>query len=231
MERQRARLAQQQAAIEAAGFRLHAARDTLRHKEAQLKDNLASAQDIAAARDEIKALEALQRAELEKLAEIKTVDPALVLRKAQAEAKRALTLRDQARHQLDECTLKAPTAGTVHRLTVGVGDIVTGNPAQPVVRFCPDETPLVRAEVNQEFADRIKVGQTARVKDDTHGGRSWHGKVRRVAAWFEQRRPTSQDPSQYTDVRTVECLIDIDPGQPPLRIGQRMRVMIGSLPE
>lgn len=230
-ERQRARLAQQQAAIEAAGFRLHAARDTLRHKEAQLKDNLASAQDIAAARDEIKALEALQRAEQEKLAEIKTVDPALVLRKAQADAKRARTLRDQARHQLDECTLKAPTAGTVHRLTVGVGDIVTGNPAQPVVRFCPDETPLVRAEVNQEFADRVKVGQTARVKDDAHGGRSWRGKVRRVAAWFGQRRPTSQDPSQYTDVRMVECSIDIDPGQPPLRIGQRMRVMIGPVPE
>jgi hypothetical protein len=26
-------------------------------------------------------------------------------------------------------------------------------------------------------------------------------------------------------------LIDIDPGQPPLRIGQRMRVMIGLVPE
>ena len=120
----------------------------------------------------------------------------------------------------------APHAGIV-----GVGDIVTGNPAQPVVRFCPDETPLVRVEVNQEFADRVKVGQTARVKDDAHGGRSWRGKVRRVAAWFEQRRPTSQDPSQYTDVRTVECLIAIDPGQPPLRIGQRMRVMIGPVTE
>jgi hypothetical protein len=89
----------------------------------------------------------------------------------------------------------------------------------------------MRKQVNQEFAGRVKVGQKALVKDDARGGASWRGKVRRVAAWFEQRRPTSQDPSQYTDVRTVECLIDIAPGQPLLRIGQRMRVMIGPVPE
>jgi hypothetical protein len=31
---------------------------------------------------------------------------------------------------------------------------------------------------------------------------------------------------QYNDVRTLECLIDIDPGQPPLRIGQRVLVQV-----
>ena len=41
-ERQRARRAQQQAAIEAAGFRLDATRELLQHKEEQLKSNLVS---------------------------------------------------------------------------------------------------------------------------------------------------------------------------------------------
>jgi HlyD family secretion protein len=229
-ERQRARRAQQQAAIEAAGFRLDAARELLRHKEEQLKNNLVSAPDVRATRDEVKALEAGQRAEREKLVELNAINPALTVRKAKADVKLAQTRRDRAQQQLEECTLKAPAAGTIHRISVGAGDLVTGNPAQPVVRFCPDEAPLVRAEVNQEFADRVKVGQSALIRDDARAGASWRGKVQRVADWYERRRSNTEDPSAYTDVRTIECLISIDPGQPPLRIGQRMRVMIGPVP-
>jgi multidrug resistance efflux pump len=228
-ERQRARLAQQQAALDAAGFRLDAARQMLHHKEKQSQE-VVSPEEVSVTRDEVKALEQLTRVEREKLAELKTVDPALAVRKARTEVSLAKTRRDQARHQLDECTLKASSAGTVQRIAVGAGDIVSGNPAQSIVRFCPDETPLIRAEVNQEFADRVKVGQTAVIRDDTRSGTSWRGKVERVADWYEQRRPTSQDPSAFTDVRTVECLITIEPGQPPLRIGQRMRVLIGRVP-
>ena len=229
-ERQRARRAQQQAAIEAAGFRLDAAHELLRRKEEQLKDNLINSSEVGATRDEMKALEALERAERAKLTELKTVDPELAVRKAKAEVNLARTRRDRARHQLDECTLKAPASGTVQRISVGAGDIVTGNPAQPIVRFCPDEAPLIRAEVNQEFANRVKVGQSALIRDDARAGASWRGKVQRVAGWFERRRPDTEDPSAYTDVRTVECLISVDPGQQPLRIGQRMRVMIGPVP-
>jgi HlyD family secretion protein len=229
-EQQRARLAQQQSALEAAGFRVHAAREMLRRKEEQVKDNLVSSEEVTIRRDELKALEQQELAEREKLAELKTVDPALAVSKARAQLKLSQINRDQALHQLDECTLKAPVAGTVQRISVGAGDIVTGNPAQPIVRFAPDEAPLVRAEVNQEFADRVRVGQTALIRDDARSGAKWRGKVERIADWYEKRRPTTQDPSAFTDVRTVECLISIDPGQPPLRLGQRMRVMIGRVP-
>ncbi len=215
-EQQRTRLAQQQAAIAAAGFHLDAARQMLRRKEKQGKD-LAAPEEVDVARDEVKALEQKERGERAKLAELKTVDPALTERKARAEVRLAQIRRDRAKHQLDECTLTAPAAGTIQRIAVGAGDIVTGNAAQPIVRFRPDETPLIRAEVNQEFADRVRVGQTAVIRDDARSGASWRGKVERIAGWFEKRRPTTQDPSAYTDVRTVECLITIDPGQPPLR--------------
>lgn len=229
-EQQRARLAQQQAAVEAAGFRVHGARELLRRNEERLKDKLVSPEEVTMRRDEVKALEQQERAEREKLAELKTVDPALAVRKARAQLKLCQVSRDQARHQLDECTLTAPVAGTVQRIAVGAGDIVTGNPAQSIVRFAPDEAPLVRAEVNQEFADRVQVGQTARIRDDARPGASWRGKVDRVAGWYERRRPTLQDPSAFTDVRTVEVLIRIDPDQSPVRLGQRMRVLIGRVP-
>jgi HlyD family secretion protein len=229
-ERQRARVAQQQAALAAAGFRLDAARQMLRHKDNQLKDKLVPDEEVKATRAEVNALEQQERAEQEKLAELKTFDPTLAVRKAKAKLESARTQRKRARHQFHECTLKAPTAGTVHHIAVGAGDIVTGNPAQPVVRFHPDEPLLIRAEVDQEFADRVQVGQPAVIRDDARSGASWRGKVQRVAGWYEHHRPATQDPAAFTDVRTVECLISIDPGQPPLRLGQRMRVMIGQAP-
>jgi multidrug resistance efflux pump len=229
-EQQRARLAQQQTAVLAAGFRLDAARQLLRRKEDQLKDNVVAADDVTIARAEVKALEQQERGEHEKLAELKTVDPALTIRKAHSQLKLSRIQLDQARHQLEECTLKAPTAGTVQHISVGAGDTLTANAIQPIVRFAPDEPMLVRGEVDQEFVDRIQVGQTALIRDDTHSSASWKGRVQRIAGWYEQRRPTTQDPSAYTDVRTVECLISIDPGQSPLRIGQRMRVLIGLMP-
>jgi multidrug resistance efflux pump len=233
---QQARLAQQQAALLAVGFRLHAARQVLRHKEDQLKKTLITSEEVNMTRAEVKALEQQEQAERERLAELKTVDPALTLRKAKVQLQLAQIQRDQAQHQLEECTLRAPTAGTVQHISVGVGDIVPGIAPMggigvaPIVRFAPDEPLVIRAGVDQEFVERIQVGQPALIRDDTHAGANWRGKVQRIAGWFEQRRPTSLDPAAFTDVRTVECLISIDPGQPPLRLGQRMRVLIGRVP-
>jgi hypothetical protein len=45
------------------------------------------------------------------------------------------------------------------------------------------------------------------------------------------RFPGSRDYLAAARGSAVECLIDIDPSQPPLRIGQCMRVMIGPVPE
>lgn len=228
-EQQRRRLAQQEAALKAAGFRLDAARVVLRHKEKQSRE-VVTPEEVSTTRDEVKALEQAEIVEREKLAAVKAIDPDLAVRKARAELNLARTRCAEAQHQLTECTLKAPAAGTVQRITVGAGDIATANPAQSIVRFCPDETPLIRAEVNQEFADRVKVGQSAVIRDDANSRVSWRGKVERIAGFYQQRRPTTQDPSEYVDVRTVECWITLDSGQPPPRIGQRMRVLIGRVP-
>lgn len=70
-------------------------------------------------------------------------------------------------------------------------------------------------------------GQPALLEDDVSDGRVWRGKVRHVSGWFTQRRSIIQEPKQFNDVRTLECVIALEPGQPSLRIGQRLRVRIG----
>ena len=73
----------------------------------------------------------------------------------------------------------------------------------------------------------MAVGQAARIEDDSTGGGEWRGKVVRVSDWFAQRRSKLLDPLQYNDVRTLEAIIEFDPQpNPPLRIGQKVRVLL-----
>jgi hypothetical protein len=85
---------------------------------------------------------------------------------------------------------------------------------------------IVRAEVQQEWGGRVAVGQHVVLEDNTRAGQQWRGRVQRVSDWYDKRRSKIQEPFQFNDVRTLECLVAVDPGQPRLRIGQRMRVII-----
>ena len=169
------------------------------------------------------------KAEREKLKELRLHDPLVGCRRAEAELAMARARLAQAREMLEQCTLKAPSAGTVLRLLVNPGELL-GNPGRgPAVQFAPKGPRLVRAEVEQEFAGAVSLGQLAIVQDDSKAGISWHGKVIRISDWYTKRRSIIQEPHEFNDVRTLECLIALDPGQAPLRIGQRVRVKIGTI--
>lgn len=64
------------------------------------------------------------------------------------------------------------------------------------------------------------------MEDGGRSGKTWHGHVMRVSDWYTQRGLVAEEQLQFKDVRTLECLIALDPGQTPLRIGQRVRVTI-----
>jgi hypothetical protein len=57
-------------------------------------------------------------------------------------------------------------------------------------------------------------------------GPTWRGRVSRISDWYTDRREIAEEHLQLRDVRTLECLISLEPGQHPLRIGQRVRVTI-----
>src|SRR5205807_6083648 len=126
-------------------------------------------------------------------------------------------------------TAKAPNEGIVHRLTAGVPDTPSSMTKEPTIQSLPEGPRIIRAEVEQEFANRVEVGQSAEVQDDSKAGPTWHGKVVRMSDWNTHRRSIVQEPLQFNDVRTLECIIQLDPHPQTPRIGQRVRVMLGSL--
>jgi multidrug resistance efflux pump len=227
-EQHRLQLAQQEAALDAARHRLAAARLRLERLK-QLSEAVggkANSQEIDAGREDIAALADAEKVETDRLAELKLNDPTVAVRRADAEAAAAEARVQQAKGLLAEHTLTAPITGTVLRLSAAVGGLAGPQSPRPAVDLCPDGPRLVRAEVEQAFASRVAVGQVAVIEDDVQAGASWRGRVRHLSDWYTHQRSVLQEPLQFNDVRTLECLVDLDPGQPPLRIGQRVRVRI-----
>lgn len=229
-EQHQARLAQQQASIAAAEERLAAARNALVHKQRLFGIQQLSKEETDAAANLVKEAEAGARAGKEKLRELQLLDPAVLVQRAEADVQAKQARLDQARFALSECVLVAPCDGEVFRILCGPGDVLGPNPKQPAVLFCPAKPRLIRAEVTQEFADRVAVGQPAIIENDTRAGETWTGKVQRLSNWYTLRRTSLPEPIQLNDVRTIECILSIDPGQAPLRIGQRVRVTINRNP-
>jgi len=225
-EQHRSRIAQQQDAVEAMRRRRDAAQHQLDRQKDLAKKQLVDSSDLAVSEDHVRELEAMLRGEAKRLDELKRQDPRDDERRAEKDVALMQARLDQARFALEDCTVKAPRRGTVLRVLVGPGDVLSSQPKQPAVQFAIEGPQIIRANVEQEFIGRVATGQTALVTDETDSGAVWRGKVERVSNWITQRRSVMQEPFEFNDVRTVETLITLETGQPPLRIGQRVRVRI-----
>jgi multidrug resistance efflux pump len=218
----------QELAIEAATARLAAARQILARKQELEKQQQLSHRDVAAAEEQIKELTAALTAEQKKLCDLKLQDPAPTVQRLEAEVAVLQARLRQAEQALDEMTLRSPGAGTVLRVLVSPGDVLGTAPKRPAVLFAAAEPHIVRAEVEQEFAGRIAVGQVVQLQEDATARLIGLGTVVRVSDWYLPRRVLVPQPTRFNDTPTLECLIEPAPGTPPLRLGQRVRVIIGA---
>lgn len=223
---QQIKLAQQRAAVEALKYRVEGARAVLARKRRQAEREILGLGEADIAEVLLREVEALSQVEAGKLSELELNDPEASVRQAQADVDAKEAHLNEARTAVEEYALKAPADGTVLRVLVGPGDVVGAQAKQPSVIFCPGGRRIVRAEAEQEFARNLAVGQAASIRDDSNGEGSWSGRVIRISDWYTQRRSIMPEPLQYNDARTLECIIELDAGQPAMRIGQRVRVTL-----
>jgi membrane fusion protein (multidrug efflux system) len=225
-QQQQIKLAQQRAAIEAVKYRVEAARTTLARKRRQAEKEILGQTEADVTETLLHELEALYKVETGKLSELELNDPDAGVRQAQADVDAKDAQLNEARTAVEEYALRAPADGTALRVLVGPGDVVGAQSKQPAVIFCASGHRIVRAEVEQEFARSVAIGQAASIRDDSTGEGSWSGRVVRISDWYTQRRSIMPEPLQYNDARTLECIIELDTGEPALRIGQRVRVTL-----
>jgi multidrug resistance efflux pump len=219
--------------IEAAWRKLQQAELAAAHKRELVKKNALAAVEADVADKQVEEAAAHVKAQEATLEAINR--DAEEIARSEKEANDGVTrlkmLRDKAKLVRDECAVKAPEDGTVLRLDVQAGNVLGPQPKAPSLIFCPaNSVRVVRAEVEQEWAGLVRKGQVATIQDESSSGSgtSWKGQVSEVSDWMAPRRSILPDPSQRFDTRTLECIITLDPGQPPLRIGQRVRVALSN---
>jgi len=224
----------QELAITAVQHKLDPAKKVLARAKLSREKGLASAEEVDVAAGMVKSLEDAEKAENLKLDGLKLQDPGEELTRAEQKVKEKQAVREQADYALKQCKLTAPVEGAIVRLNVSAGDLLGPQARQPAILFCPNTPRIVRAEIEQEFAgrDAIHVGESASIQDNDapSGARTWHGKVVRISDVYYSRRTIVQDlPFQLNDVRTRECVIELEPNPelPRLSINQRMRVTLG----
>ena len=218
---------QQNQAIIGEEQKLIALKEDATHQK-KLVDSMAASQEaVVAANARVKAQEAGVTAARDKLSVIELVDPQAMIDRALADVEAKQAKVELAQLMLDECSVKSKISGKILRIFISKGTSVPAEPKFPAMQICPDTPRLVRAEIEQEFAGRVKEGQKATIQDDSRNGQTWTGKVQRIGDWYTHRRSMLQEPLQFNDVRTLECIVDLDPDQPVPRIGTRVRVMLG----
>jgi multidrug resistance efflux pump len=186
-----------------------------------------SAESVKDAEIQVRQAEASVRAEQKKLAALEAGRPqlegAIKLRHMDIDAKEAQL--KEAQKGVDECVVRAPSAGIPLRILVKVGETLGPNPHEPAIQFAPNRPLLVRAEVEQEFVGRVRKDQSVIIQDHVTGQECARGKVTTIARWYAHRRSASPEMLQLNnEARTLECIITIDSTSQELRLGQRVRV-------
>jgi multidrug resistance efflux pump len=154
------------------------------------------------------------------------VDPELDIRLAQLQLERGQVQLSQAHQEVEEHVLKAPTDGTVLRVQAQEGDLVGPTSPRSAVWLLPAGGWVVRAEVAQEFAGRVREGLDVQVEDEASAGLLAKGRIAEVSDWFLPRRQFNALPTGVNTGLTLECVIELSEGHGRLRLGQRVRVRV-----
>ncbi|CAL93452.1 efflux RND transporter periplasmic adaptor subunit [Azoarcus olearius] len=126
---------------------------------------------------------------------------------AQADVKTAERQLEAAGIDLNRVVIVAPFAGTVAKITGELGEISTpsppGVPTPPAIDLIDDSCLYVKAPMDEVDAPKIHPGQPARISFEALPGKTFAGRVKRVAPYIT---------AVEKQARTVE--VDIDFANP-----------------
>ena len=117
-------------------------------------------------------------------------------------------------------TLRAPAAGKIIRRSANAGAFV--NAAAPVFLLEPQGSRVVRAELDETFADQVHAGMAAKVTREFDDSHVYNAHVLRVAEVFASPA-LNDDPAVRSDSRVVSVILTLD-NPAPMKLGQRVLV-------
>ncbi|WP_292052008.1 MULTISPECIES: HlyD family secretion protein [unclassified Brevundimonas] len=130
--------------------------------------------------------------------------------------------RDQSAYNVELTVIRAPANGRIVRRYANPGAGASTLNVSNMFDLEPEAPRIARAEIVEADIPNVTTDQQVEVTPESDPSKVYVGKVLRRAAVFGARKLASDDPSQRTDERVVEVVVDV--GDAPLLIGQRVLV-------
>jgi multidrug resistance efflux pump len=221
-----AMLASAEAQHQAAQAQLEDARIGLSRQQQLMKDGVGTQEQLDrarttadVARSQLAALAKQVEAQRAAVALAEASAEQVAVRRSQLRANRqqvaaASAQRAKADVRLAYTELHAPIAGIVDVRVALPGEVV--NPGQPVITLVDPDDLWVRADVEETYIDRIKVGDKMKMR--LPSGQEVEGEVffRRVDAGFATQRDVSRT---KRDIKTFEIRLKVDNKDRRLAVG------------
>jgi HlyD family secretion protein len=187
-------------------------------------DSQQNAYDVAQARSDAADKQvAAQRAALEMA---KANAQQVTIRRSElgaAQQQRAAAVAQQSKAQvrLGYAEIRSPIAGVVDVRAVRNGEVVT--PGQPIVTLINPDALWIRADVEETYIDRVRIGDSLTVR--LPSGESRRGVViyRGIDAGFATQRDVSRS---KRDIKTFEVRVRVDNRDRRLAVGMTAYVLL-----
>ena len=226
-------LASIDAQIGAATAELEQARITFTRTQDLSRAGVAAAQDLDAARaavgaaqGKVDALKKQAEAQRASIAMARSNAEQVTVRRSQVRANEHLQAAAAAQQakagvRLRYAELHAPIDGIVDVRAVRLGEVV--NPGQPVLTLVNPDDLWVRADVEESYIDRVRIGDTLMVRLPSGEERKGTIIYRRVDAGFATQRDVSRT---KRDIKTFETRLRVDNKDRRLAVGMTVYVLL-----
>jgi HlyD family secretion protein len=202
-ERAEAEVRQARAALALLQVQLSAAQREHRRLEGLAPSNFVAAQKLDQTRDAVREAEARIMAQ-------------------QAVVATTQARFNEARYDQELSIIRAPADGRIVRRYANPGAGASTLNVSNMFDVEPRSGRIVRAEIAEGALPFVAIGQNVQMSPESDPTKVYPGKVLRRAAVFGARKLQSDDPTERTDDRVVEVVVDSTGA--PFLIGQRVLV-------
>jgi multidrug resistance efflux pump len=226
-------LASTESQVEAASADVEAARLTNQRTQNLAQQGVVSPQEmdqariaLASAQAKLEALRKQVDAQRAAVALARSNAEQVTLRRSQVQTQEHLQAAASAQRAKADVRLRyteihAPLEGIVDVRAARVGEVV--NPGQPIVTLINPEDLWVRADVEESYIDRVRIGDTLTVRLPSGAERQGTVFYRGVDAGFATQRDVSRT---KRDIKTFEVRLRVDNTDRRLAVGMTAYVIL-----
>ncbi|MFT3726226.1 MAG: efflux RND transporter periplasmic adaptor subunit [Terricaulis sp.] len=128
----------------------------------------------------------------------------------------------ESNYSVEQSIVRAPADGRIVRRYANPGMGASTLNVTPMFQLQPHAAHIVRAELEERSLTQVHQGMRVEIVPEADQSKTYPGTVLRIAQVFGARKLASDDPSQQTDERVVEVVVDAQSA--PVLVGQRVLV-------